>query len=104
MDLDIILDLLKDHGIMGIILGICIFSMYKLSIYIKDLVNASKNDMKDLIHEHRSEREQIIKEFTKSINRLEQENKDSNEKLTDLYMDLKITLEKLMSVFNKVKY
>ena len=102
MDLDFIVGLLKEHGLIGIILGICIFSMYKLSVYIRDLVDTNKNDMKDLIHEHRSERDQIIREFTKSINRLEQENKVSNEKLTALYMDLKVTLEKLMSVFNKV--
>ena len=68
---------------------------------IKQYRELHKDDIKELMHNHQSEREVIMKEFTSSINKLESENKASSDKLTTLYMDLKITLEKLISTFSK---
>jgi len=96
MELDLIIEKILEHGILGIMLALSVYAIFKLLNYIKEINDKHENRVNELINSCKLEREDTNKSFHRELEKLEA----SHSQLIDLYKDLKMLIDKL---FDKIK-
>ncbi len=94
--IETLLKVFSEQGIVGMMLLLSIFGIYKLLRYIKQLNERHENRINELINASKLEREETNKNFYNELSKLE----DNHTQLISLYKDLKILIDRLFDKLN----
>lgn len=89
--MDALINLLAEHGVLGIILGLSIWGGTKLLMYTKDLIEKNDARLENIIKSHEDER----KVFMIKVEEMSTRHDDALLGLTNVIKEIQITLEKI---------